>query len=336
MNSKDEIVKVFDDEGGDAHPPAIFTQTGTVGQMDACGAEWPDANFEAEKMARLALQAGRMFGFATVRIPFCITVDADAFGCGINPGSRSSHPSVTGFKFWKDGGASDVPTDLTSPEEFLECPRVRTVLDAASILSKEEDLFLVAGMNGPLACINNLLGIRNVLATLLMEPDKVGAWLKAVTPRLIGYARALSEATDCVMVIEEASTDLTPPECFDSVIGPYLPWVIGGAQKDSFCVTHSCGRTMEVAERLASLGQDGISLEASSDPRAYLDLIGGRTLSLGAIEPVGTLLSKGPSEVVAEARRSADMGFDFVTPECGVHPLTPDENLRALARYREL
>ncbi|MBR6037339.1 MAG: hypothetical protein IKP53_01050 [Candidatus Methanomethylophilaceae archaeon] len=336
MNSKDEIVKVFDDKGGDAHPPAIFTQTGTVGQMDACGTEWPDANFDTEKMARLALQTNKMFGFATVRVPFCITVDADAFGCKINPGNKSSQPSVAGSRFRGDGDITDVPGDLASPAEFLESRRVKTVLDAAGILAKEEDLFLVAGMNGPMACINNLLGMENVLMTLMMEPDRVDAWLKAVTPHLVGYAGALSEATDCVMVIEEASSELTPPEYFDSVFEPYLPQVIKGAQKGSFCTTHSCGGTMEVADRLASLGQDGISLEVSSDPQAYLDLIGGKTLSLGAINPIETLLSKGPSDVVAEAKRSAELGFDFVTPECGVPPLTPNENLQALARYREL
>ena len=52
MNSKDEIVRIFDGDKGDSHPPAIFTQTGTVGQMDACGAYWPDANFDAGKPQR--------------------------------------------------------------------------------------------------------------------------------------------------------------------------------------------------------------------------------------------------------------------------------------------
>ena len=109
MNSKDEIVRIFDGDKGDSHPPAIFTQTGTVGQMDACGAYWPDANFDAGKMAELALQTNRMFGFATVRVPFCITVDADAFGCGIYPGSKDAQPSVETFRYCPEGEILDVP-----------------------------------------------------------------------------------------------------------------------------------------------------------------------------------------------------------------------------------
>ena len=334
MNTKDELIKVFDDKGGDAHPPAIFTQTGTIGQMEACGASWPEANFDAQKMATLALQAHEMFGFATVRVPYCITVDADAFGCEIDKGSESRQPSVRGSRFRGDGYFEDVPADLISPQQFLEQPRVQTVLEAGRILSKREDLFLVSGMNGPMACINNLLGMENVLMTLMMEPEKVTAWLGAITPHLNAYCSALSEISDDVMIIEEASSELTPSDYFDTVFAPYLPQVIKSA-KSSFCTTHTCGSTMEVAEKLAGLGMDGISLEVSSEPQAYLDLIHGQTLTLGCVNPVETLMQKGPEDVIAEAKRSAELGFDFVTPECGVPPQTPNENLMALAHYRE-
>ncbi|MBO4568814.1 MAG: hypothetical protein J5674_02370 [Candidatus Methanomethylophilaceae archaeon] len=334
MNAKEELVRIFDDKGGDSHPPAIFTQTGTVGQMASSGASWPEANFVPEKMAALALEASKAFGFATARIPYCITVDASAFGCEIAPGTASSQPSVRGSRYRGDGFFEDVPGDLISPREFLESPRVSAVLDAAGILSRHEDLFLVSGMNGPVACINNLLGIENVLMALMTMPEKVTAWLEAVTPRLNAYSEALSEASDDVMIVEEATSELIPADCFDTVFTPYLPQVIRSA-KSSFCTTHSCGDTLEVAERLAGLGMDGISLEASSDPQAYIDMVHGQTLMLGCVNPVGTLLMKGPKDVVAEARRSAEYGFQIVTPECGVPPLTPDGNLFVLAHYRE-
>ncbi|MBE6526758.1 MAG: hypothetical protein E7Z63_03170 [Thermoplasmata archaeon] len=335
MNTKDEIVRIFDDKGGDTHPPAIFTQTGTVGQMEACGASWPEANFDATKMAELALQPSRMFGFATARIPFCITVDADAFGCEIFEGTSSSQPSVRGSKYRTDYGFVPVPDDLISPDEFVSSKRVTTVLEAGRILSGHEELFLVSGMNGPVACINNLLGMESVLMALMMEPETVTSWLDAITPHMEVYSSALAEVSDDVMIIEEASSEIVPPECFDTVFAPYLPKVIKSAQKHSFCTTHTCGSTLDVADRLSALGMDGISLEASADPERYIELIGRRTLALGCVNPVGTLLQKGPADVIAEAKRSAEVGFDIVTPECGVPPQTPNENLMALSHYRE-
>ncbi|AMH95290.1 methylcobalamin:coenzyme M methyltransferase MtaA5 [methanogenic archaeon ISO4-H5] len=335
MNSKDEIVRMFDGDRGDAHPPAIFTQSGTVGQMDSCGSHWPEANFDAEKMAELALQTNKIFGFATVRVPFCITVDADAFGCGIYPGSNDSQPSVESFRYCPEGEILDVPEDLISPDEFITSKRPSIVKEAADILSKNEDLFLIAAVNGPMACVNNLLGMENTMMALMMEPDRMYSWLKAVTPHLSEFARVLSETADCIMITEEASSEFTPPEYFDDVFQAYIPDVIAGAHKGAFCTTHTCGETLDIADRLCALGQDGISLQTDSDPDAYMQAMGKEIVKLGGVRPVDTLMMKKPEDVLAEAKHAAEIGFDIVTPECGVPPQTPNENLMALAHYRE-
>ena len=50
MNGKDEITEVIDGRPhSELPPPVILTQTGTVGMMDACGAEWPDAHYDTFK-----------------------------------------------------------------------------------------------------------------------------------------------------------------------------------------------------------------------------------------------------------------------------------------------
>jgi [methyl-Co(III) methanol-specific corrinoid protein]:coenzyme M methyltransferase len=335
MNSKDEIVRMFDGDRGDAHPPTIFTQSGTVGQMDSCGSHWPEANFDAEKMAELALQTNKIFGFATVRVPFCITVDADAFGCGIYPGSNDSQPSVESFRYCPEGEILDVPDDLISPDEFIASRRPSIVKEAADILSKNEDLFLIAAVNGPMACVNNLLGMENTMMALMMEPDRMYSWLKAVTPHLSEFARVLSETADCIMITEEASSEFTPPEYFDDVFQAYIPDVIAGAHKGAFCTTHTCGETLDIADRLCALGQDGISLQTDSDPDTDMQAMGKEIVKLGGVRPVDTLMMKKPEDVLAEAKHAAEIGFDIVTPECGVPPQTPNENLMALAHYRE-
>ena len=82
MAMKSEIVDAMD--GLDAgSPPAVFTQSGTVSQMDACGCRWPEANFDIDKMIELALQMSRQYGFDTVRIPFDITAEAEGLGATV-------------------------------------------------------------------------------------------------------------------------------------------------------------------------------------------------------------------------------------------------------------
>ena len=51
MNTKDEIIDVIEGRfRGPLPPPVLLTQTGTTDLMDLCGAEWPDAHYNVDKM----------------------------------------------------------------------------------------------------------------------------------------------------------------------------------------------------------------------------------------------------------------------------------------------
>jgi [methyl-Co(III) methylamine-specific corrinoid protein]:coenzyme M methyltransferase len=83
---KERLHHVLRKQGVDRMPAVCFTQTATIGQMEACGAYWPEAHANAEKMATLA-EAGHTFiGFEAVRVPFDITAEAELFGCGMLEG----------------------------------------------------------------------------------------------------------------------------------------------------------------------------------------------------------------------------------------------------------
>lgn len=333
MSIKDEIIDALDGHG-DTHPPAIFTQSATVEQMDACGACWPEANYDAELMARLALQASEFNGFGTVRIPYNITNDAEVFGCEIKHGSKSVQPSVASSPFMGDMDIVDVPADLISADDFMKSERISMMLDAAGKLSKREDLFFTTSLNAPFACLENLLGVENLLMTLMMDTDRVTAWLDAVTPCLSEYAKALSELSDNVLIIEEADSEILPPDYFGPMVGDFLPKVIKACS--SYTTIHSCGTTTDVAADLAKLGETALSPEASHDLAGYKALVGDSVKLVGSVDPISVLLHGTPADVVAKAKASAEAGFAVITPECGVSPLTPKDNLDALARYREL
>ena len=167
MNTKREIVDVFDDQPGDGcPPPAVFTQTGTAGQMRACGAFWPEANFEADKMEALALQFSKQFGFATVRVPYCLTVEAERLGATIFQGRDNSQPSVSGSPFMTDDMVpGPVPDDMISPEEFVSGGRCAMVAEVAGrIMRGHEDLFVTAGMQDPACVAGQILACGGQLA----------------------------------------------------------------------------------------------------------------------------------------------------------------------------
>lgn len=333
MNTKREIVDVFDGSpSSDLPPPAVFTQTGTVELMRSSGASWPEANFDPDKMARLALEFPKQYGFATVRIPFCVTAEAERLGADVNPGSGDRQPSIVGSKFSNPEGIDDV-REIMSVDEFVSGGRVAMTAEVADRISRDRgDLFLTVGMQCPSSVAGQLLGAENFMMASMMEPDKALAWVEAMVPFQCAYAKRLSESADNVLVIGDGSTDLQSPETFRDVGAPRLKKVVSAVS--SFSTIHSCGDTRLNLDVLVSMGADGLSLEASHDPEWFLSQVDHRCLMFGSVDPVRTLLMKGPEDVAGEARTYADLGFDIITPECGVPPHTRGENLLALSRYR--
>ncbi len=83
---RDRFLNTLKGKTVDKVPALSVTQTGTVELMKKSGATWPEAHFDAEKMAGLALSAHTFAGLEAIRYPFCLTVLSEALGCRINPG----------------------------------------------------------------------------------------------------------------------------------------------------------------------------------------------------------------------------------------------------------
>ena len=333
MNTKQEIVDAMNGEG-DTSPPALFTQTGTVSMMAACGCPWPDSIFDRDKLIKLALQPHELFGFATVRIPFDITAEATALGCGTDRGDGFRQPAVITSPY--DTGEIIDPPDFMSVDEFLASGRVAMHIDAAEKISKEHpDLFLTASMVGPMSVASYLTGMENFMMGMFMNPDSAKAWIEKMLPYQCAYAKALSEHVDNVFIITEGSEDTMAPDQFDEFVTPYETRLLSGI-RESFSTVHTCGTTDNVLEKLASLGSTVLSVEASRDPQRVFDRVSDKVKLIGGVDPINGLLRGNPADIVASAKRFAEIGYPIVGPECGIPPQTSNECLMALAKYREM
>jgi [methyl-Co(III) methanol-specific corrinoid protein]:coenzyme M methyltransferase len=335
MNTKDEICDALDGNRGDQAPPAIFTQTGTVGQMDRCGACWPEANFDAEKMAQLAVQPAEMFGFAMAKVPFCVTIIPEILGCDISKGNKGAQPAVTASPWRNDDMMLVEPPDVMSPDEFLSSGRCPMILEAAEkVRSRREDLFLICGMEDAFSTAYQMTGLETFLMGAMMDPDLCRSWVEAVKPCLKAYAAALSEVSDDVQLIVESATDVMPAEMFHDFVEGSASDIVGCIKK-SYSTVHSCGETSEILEDLASMGETGLSVETYYDPVGVAERIAEKVRIVGGVPPVNHLMQGTPAIIREDAIKCSDAGFAIIAPECGVPPLTPNENLMALAKYRE-
>ena len=333
MNTKQEIIDAMNRENEGSAPPALFSQTGTKSMMEACGAFWPEANYQIEPLIKLALQPSERLGFATVRIPYDLTAEAERLGCELSEGSAGRQPMVVGSP-WRSEEIQ-MPPELMPLEDFTKEGRVRTYLDAAERISKEHpDLFLTSSILGPLEMACHVLGMENFLMGTFMNPDATMKWVEVLAPYQCRYAEEMSSRCDNIFVITEAAEDVLPPDQF-GIFAPIESQVYRSI-KDCFSVAHVCGTTSTILEQLADMGATAVSVESFGDPQGIMDRIGGKTIVVGGVDPVNVLMQGTPEDVTAAAKKADAAGYDIIIPECGVPPITTDENLLALSKYREL
>lgn len=327
MSCRQDIIDVF--EGASEHAVAIFAQSATVEQMDKCRCCWPEANSDAGQMAKLALQTYREYGIPTAHIPFSAYVESEAFGCTIDPGTRSSQPKVAVHKY----SVHDVP-ELPDIDNYLGSDCIKRVIEAAGLVH-ENDVFTVTKMCAPSALVGCIAGMEEMIMCMISEPDTLSDWLAAVEPYVISYRDALSAVSDGIMFVDCGSTDLTPPDLFDRFIGGRLKSLFKGFD-DSYKILHFCGDSLLVADKAAVLGEDVLMPEASRCRNEYVHRVNGKVLLSGCIDPINGLFNGTPDTVIEQATLSLNAGFHFISPECGVPPTAKTDNLIALASFSKM
>ena len=116
---------MFNGRKGPRPPAANPTSVVCHGLMDATGISFPEANLEANAMAEMALAGHELLGFDTVMPEFSVQQEAAALGCEMNWGDRDTMPDNKSFPY-KDFA------DIEVPENLLEKPSMKVVLDAIS------------------------------------------------------------------------------------------------------------------------------------------------------------------------------------------------------------
>lgn len=338
MTPKERIYAALRQESLDRPAVAIFTQSATVGQMEKVGSAWPDAHKDAALMAKLASAQADVFGFECVRTAFCLTAETEALGARVAVEKKDAAPMIKEHPVKFDpmtGEYDELAEKLITPEEMVKTGRCKVVLDSIDILKKThgENYAIVAGNTGPFTIAGNLVNTENVIFGMLAAPEQVDKLVTFINPYVKAYTNALFDAgADVVQCSEPSgSTDMLAPDMFTPYVGKYVKDSLL-PQKGKFTVLHICGNTLPIIPMMAETGVSGLSVEEKVDSYEAVKAAAGKVAMVGNVGSVKPLYRGTPADVEAAARKSADAGFNVVSPGCGVASKTPDANLEALVR----
>jgi len=333
LTLKERFINSLERKSVDKVPVCSVTQTGIVELMEISGAKWPDAHYDPEKMATLAIAAHELTGLEAVRYPFCNTVMAESLGCTFEEGSFDTQPYQVDFPC-KD---KDDVGRFSIPENLLESKRIKTMLEATDIIKSRisGDVPVIAGILGPAAIAFSLCGANNYLRWCITEPELLTELFTIGTEVCTEYANALLDhGTDAVVIIDsESGPDIFPPPLFEPLVLPHYRLL----SKDlkGYSILHICGDATDILDMMSESGFHGLSIEEKVDIAYASQIVSGRACLIGNVSPAATLLGKSPDNIKKEAKQCIMDGVDILAPGCGIAPHTPIESIKAFVEARD-
>ncbi len=312
-------------EGRDIERPscACPLQTGTIELMKKTDSFWPQAHSDALKMARLSFGAWKYTGIESARVPFCLTVEAEALGCTIKQGDLISQPSVQKHPVSDKKSLENLA--VPNPEKDKRMPVIGT---AVSMLKEwtDDKIPIIGGVVGPFTLAGHLRGIGDLLLDFFDNPGFVEEILDFSKEVCISFSNYLEDqGADSITIIDpSATTELIGPEDFKRLVAPRIEDIIKTLKTPA--VLHICGDTTAILDAMEKTGARGISIDHLVDIETAKTYLKNSAL-VGNINPIDTLMLGSKEKIESETKACILKGADIIAPGCGISPKTPTENI---------
>jgi [methyl-Co(III) methanol-specific corrinoid protein]:coenzyme M methyltransferase len=326
MTSRERVLAALRGEPVDRTPLVNPTSIATVELMDLVEAPFPDANREPELMARLAATGHTELGFDTVMPVFSIIQESSALGCRMQWEQKDNWPTVRMREPIFESVA-----DITVPEDLLDHPDTRCVLEAIRLLRARfgDEVAIVGKTMGPWSLAYHTFGVEPFLLLSLDDPAATAQVLDRLKRVTIEFGIAQAEAgADAVTLPDHATGDLVSGEYYRRFLRDLH---IEFAERIPIpIILHICGKTTDRMPYIAETGMAAFHFDSKNDPDEAMAAVDGGIRLVGNVNNPETLYAKGPDQVRAEVERVLAAGVQMVGPECAIPLQTPIENLRAI------
>ena len=335
MTPKERVIATFNRQPTDRLAVISPTSVATVESMEAVGAAFPDAHTDAKTMAALAATGHDLLGFDNVAPYFSVQQEAAAFGAKMVWGKLDAMPAILSHPFSE-------PEEFEMPEDFLERPTIKTLLDSIRILrGKYGDEVAICGkVMGPWTLSYNLYGVDDFLTDLVIEPEKAKKFLQAFKVVSITFALAQIEAgADMITWADHATGDMVSAKMYEEFLFPVHKQCMlelkGKMPHKVPIILHTCGKTLDRMPLLALAGFDAFHFDSKNDPAKAIDAVGDNLLLTGGISNVNVLYKGSREDVKNHVTEVVGAGIPLISPECAVPCRVKNENLRAIVETVE-
>ncbi|WP_407311286.1 uroporphyrinogen decarboxylase family protein [Desulfosporosinus sp. SB140] len=210
------------------------------------GITLPEAHSDKTSMAILARELRKHRRDVIARVPFCVTVEAEAFGAHIKLGDALNGPRVEKYLF------SSIEEMSVIQELDLKKDRIKEVLDAVEILAQSGEKVALS-VEGPFTILSSLIDPMYFYKGLRKDPRRILEILSVIEEGIIRYS--LEGITRGASIISYGdpvgAIGIVGPKVYQDYSGPSSWRVIKGLQEMSEKVLlHLCGKTSTALEKI--------------------------------------------------------------------------------------
>ena len=340
MKSRERVARALRGEPTDRPALAYLFLGGARHVLTRVGRPMAEAGRDPRLMAATQATAAEMFGHDSAMIPWgCMTVEAEAFGCGLEFPDHY-YPRVVTRPLEDDPGLSR----LAQPDPSRS-GRMPIVVEGLARLRERagDDLFITAMVVSPFLVAAELRGLMGLLKDFVADPPYVEALFERVTAGTARYVEAILAGGACDAILFEnagACREIMGPHHLERYVLPHHRRLLAAARRtapDVLLVEHNCART-PYFDAILGLDVDAVSF-------AHGDLGTLRTRRgpdrdrpmawIGNVDNTRIMLEATPEEVYREARAciASAAGAPFVlSTACEIPFKAPIDNILALSR----
>jgi uroporphyrinogen-III decarboxylase len=209
----------------------------------------------------------------------------------------------------------------------------------------ETEFILSGGIVGPVYLCHAYVGLANLLAMLVEQPDLVEYLTAKLMEQDLKEIHRLAAAGGDAIFLDDAlvTSEVISVAHYERFALPYTKALVEEIHRvDHKAILIYYGGIADRLEQIASVGADGLIMETTmksyvNDIDATVEAIGDRVTVFANIDPVGCLQNGTEQEVAAEIRRqcaAGRRGRGFVANIAS--PITPATSVARMQRFLEL
>lgn len=221
------------------------------------GLNFPEVHTKGEYMALLSKELKKYRKDNICRVPFCVTVEAEALGACIKLGNSKIGPRVENYIF------NSIEDMKTIKEITLGNGRIKEVLKAVKILNDQGEI-TVLSIEGPFTISASLIDSSLIYKAIRKNRDLIDSFMKVIEDSIVKY---IKEGIKCGAKIISygdpvGALDIVGPKIYKDISGKITYNILKRIENElDGAIIHLCGKTSTALESLEFIELEPIKYE---------------------------------------------------------------------------